>query len=111
MQTIIAVIQNSLTAKYANLKNNKSFPRCLKPLFQSEAKCKTIDMNLNSHAKKNHFQIKGFSLTLVLRVRMFGTQKWPLGHFEVARGLARSRIALWELLWGRKRFFYWLLGV
>ena len=24
---------------------------------------------------------------------MFGTQKWPLGHFEVARGLARSRIA------------------
>ena len=31
---------------------------------------------------------------------MFGTQKWPLGHFEVARGLARSRIALWELLWG-----------
>ena len=28
---------------------------------------------------------------------MFGTQKWPLGHFEVARGLARSRIALWEL--------------
>ena len=42
---------------------------------------------------------------------MFGTQKWPLGHFEVARGLARSRIALWELLWGRKRFFYWLLGV
>ena len=42
---------------------------------------------------------------------MFGTQKWPLGHFEVARGLARSRIALWELLWGRKQFFYWLLGV
>ena len=46
-----------------------------------------------------------------LKVRISGTQKGPIGHFEVARGLSRSRIALWELLWGRKRFFYWLLGV
>ena len=45
------------------------------------------------------FKIKGFSLTLGLKVRISGTQKWPIAHFEVARGLARSRIALWELLW------------
>ena len=54
---------------------------------------------VNFHANKTHFKIKGFSLTLVLKVRIFGTQKWPLGYFEVACGLARSRIALWELLW------------
>jgi len=39
------------------------------PLFQSEAKCKAIDMIFYSHANKIHFQKKGFEL--VLKVRVF----------------------------------------
>ena len=53
---------------------------CLKPLFQSEAKCEAIDMKMifNYDANKTHFQNKGFALSLVLKVRFFGTQKWPI---------------------------------
>ena len=62
--TIIAVIQNSLTANYANLKKIMSFPRCLKPLFQSEAKCETIDMKcvfFSFSCKENSFLNKKVS--------------------------------------------------
>ena len=30
------------------------------------------------HANKTHFHKKGFALGLVLRVRGFGTRKWPI---------------------------------
>ena len=30
------------------------------------------------HANKTHFHKKGFALALVLRVRVFGTWKWPI---------------------------------
>ena len=44
--------------------NDRPFSSCSKPLFQSEAKCETID-----------FHKKGFALSLVLKVRVLGTQK------------------------------------
>ena len=52
------------------IKFQKSRPlsSCPKPLFSSEAKC--------SHTNKTHFHEKGFALSLVLKVRGFGTQKW-----------------------------------
>ena len=47
----------------------------MKPLFQSEAKCEAIDMKMicYSHTLKHK---KGFALSLVLKVRVFGTRKW-----------------------------------
>ena len=46
---------------------------CSKPHFQSEAKCKAIDMKMifYFHANKIHFQKKHFEYSLVLKVRVF----------------------------------------
>ena len=52
----------------------------LKPLFQSEAKCRAIDMTMSfySLANKTHFHNKGLAHGLALKVRGFGTRKWPI---------------------------------
>ena len=57
---------------------NRLFPICLKPLFQSEVKCEAIDMKMifDYNANKTHLHNKGFSLSLVLKVRFFGNRKW-----------------------------------
>ena len=54
--------------------SNTLFPNCFKPLFQSEAKCKAIDMKriFHSHANKTHYHKNGFTLGLVVKVRVFG---------------------------------------
>ena len=59
---------------------NRPFPSSIKSLFQSEAKCEAIDMKMifNYDANKTHFHNKGFALSLVLKVRCFGTRKWPI---------------------------------
>ena len=58
---------------------NRPFKSCSKPLFQSEAKRESIDMEvIYSHANKTHFHKKGFARSLVLEVRVFGTLKWPV---------------------------------
>ena len=44
-------------------------PTCLKSLFQSETKCKSIDMIFVSHANWTHFHKKGFA-------HSFWTQDW-----------------------------------
>ena len=31
---------------------------------------------------KNHFHINGFALNLALKVRLFGTRKWPILYGE-----------------------------
>ena len=54
---------------------NSPFPSCLKPLFQSEAKCEAIDtkMSFDSHAGKlTYFHNKDFAICLVLKERVFG---------------------------------------
>ena len=40
---------------------NRSFPSCLKPLFQGEAKCSAFDMKMmfHFHANKAHCHKKG----------------------------------------------------
>ena len=47
-----------------NVNNNTSFPSSFKPLFESEAKCRAIDMKVifYSHANKTHFHKKSFAL-------------------------------------------------
>ena len=61
---------------------NRPFPSSKKSHFQSEAKCEAIDMKMifNYDANKIYFHNKGFALSLVLKVRFFGTRKWPIGY-------------------------------
>ena len=49
------------------------------PLHQNEVKCSAFDMEMifHSHANKTHFHKKGCALGLILKVRVFGTRKWP----------------------------------
>ena len=50
------------------------------PLFQNEARCSAFDMEIifHSHANKTHFHEKGCAPSLILKVRVFGTRKWPI---------------------------------
>ena len=45
-----------------------------------EAKCETfvVKMSFICITIKNHFHINGFALSLALKVRLFGTRKWPI---------------------------------
>lgn len=56
--------------------SNRPFPSCPRPLFQREAKCKTIDMNMIIYFQANeiHFYKKGFTLGLVLKVRVWNSE-------------------------------------
>ena len=60
--------------------DNRQFPCSKKSHFQSEAKCEAVDMKMifNYAANKTHFHNKGFALSLVLKVRFFGTRKWSI---------------------------------
>ena len=59
---------------------NRPFPSSKKFHFQNEAKCETfvVEMSFNYDANKTHFHNKGFALSLVLKVKLFGTRKWPI---------------------------------
>ena len=49
--------------------------------FQSESKCETIDMKtiFYFNESKMHFHKNGFfARSLILKVRAFGTRKWPI---------------------------------
>ena len=50
------------------------------PLFQSEGRCSAFDMEIifHSHANKTHFHKNGCAPSLILKVRVFGTRKWPI---------------------------------
>ena len=60
--------------------NNTPFPSSKKFHFQNEAKCETfvVEMSFNYDANKTHFHNKGFALSLVLKVKLFGTRKWSI---------------------------------
>ena len=67
--------------------HNRPFPSSKKFHFQNEAKCETfvVKMSFNYDANKTHFHNKGFALSLVLKVNLFGTRKWPIkGLLEMA---------------------------
>ena len=59
---------------------SRSFPSSPGPLYQNEVKCSAFDMEMifHSHANKTHFHKKGCALGLILKVRVFGTQRWPI---------------------------------
>ena len=60
--------------------SNTSFPSSTGPLYQNEVKCSAFDIKMifNSNANKTHFHKKGFELGLILKMRIFRTQKWPI---------------------------------
>ena len=62
---------------------NTPFPSSKKSHFQNEAKCETfvVKMSFICIIIKNHFHINGFALSLALKVRFFGTRKWPIYPF------------------------------
>ena len=62
------------------------------PLYQNKVKCSAFDkeMIFHSHANKTHFLKKGCALGLILKVRVFGTRKWPVGHFGNEKGTGPS---------------------
>ena len=76
-QTLMSRIERRRSRKStSNATDFVIFDRfCPKPLFQSEAKCETIDMKMSfhSHANKTLSNEKGFTLRIVLKVRIFGT--------------------------------------
>ena len=59
---------------------NRPFPSSKKFHFQNEAKCETfvVEMSFICIIIKTHFHNKGFALSLVLKVKLFGTRKWPI---------------------------------
>ena len=59
---------------------DRPFPSSPVPLYQNEVKCSAFDMEIifHSHANKTHFHKRGCALGLVLKVRVFGTRKWPI---------------------------------
>ena len=61
-------------------KTNRPFPSSKKFHFQNEAKCETfvVEMSFICIIIKTHFHNKGFALSLVLEVKLFGTRKWPI---------------------------------
>ena len=67
---------------------NRAFPSSPGPLYENEVKCSAFDMEMifHSHANKTHFHKKGCTLGLILKVRVFGTRKWPM---ELGSGLLR----------------------
>ena len=50
------------------------------PLFQNEGRCSAVDMEIifHSHANEPYFHKKGCAPSLILKVRVFGTWKWPI---------------------------------
>ena len=65
----------------------RSFPG---PLFQNESRCSAFDMEIifHSHANKTHFHKKGCAPSLILKVRVFGTRKWPIDR-RITSGKAK----------------------
>ena len=71
-------------ARNRDKSNTRRFPSCLKPLFQSEAKCDAIDTNMILYSRVNeaHFQKKCCALSLVVyKPRELITKFLTIQHF------------------------------
>ena len=56
--------------------NNRPFPSCFEPHYESEAKCKGFLMKISFHsyANKTNFHLKSFALSLAFIMRFTGTR-------------------------------------
>ena len=75
------------------LYQNRPFPSFPGPLFQNEGRWSAVDMEIifHSHANKTHFHKKGCAPGLILKVRVFGTRKWPI-DFPFSKKFSFTRI-------------------
>ena len=53
-----------------------------------------MEMIFHSHANKTHFHKKGCALGLILKVRVFGTRKWPIAFLPISLMSPSSLIKL-----------------
>ena len=52
-----------------------------------------MEIIFHSHANKTHFHKKGCAPGLILKVRVFGTRKWPF-YFPFSKKFSCTRIVL-----------------
>ena len=73
---------------------NGPFPSSPGPLLQNEGRCSAFDMEIifHSHANKTHFHKKSCALGLILKVRVFGTRKWPYSSYPTKAEFINSFI-------------------
>ena len=74
------VSQQKEDSSVKKLLPNRPFPRSPGPLFLNKGRCSAFDKEIifHSHANKTHFHKKGCAPRLILKVRVFGTRKWPI---------------------------------
>ena len=75
------------------LYQNRPFPSFPGPLFQNEGRWSAVDMEIifRSHANKTHFHKKDCAPGLILKVRVFGTRKWPI-DFPFSKKFSFTRL-------------------
>ena len=78
------VFNGHKTRVFYSTQINRPFPSSPEPLFQNEGRCLAFDMEIifHFHANKIHFHKKGSAPSLILKVRVFGTQKWPIAALD-----------------------------
>jgi len=85
LPTSLAPLEKTSTLKriqigYYASPMKRRFPSSPGALFQNEGRCSAFDMEISfhSHANKTHFRKKGCAPSTILKVRVFGTRKWPI---------------------------------
>ena len=75
-------------SEHAYQRCNRPFPSSPGPLFQNEGRCSAFYMEIisHSHTNKTHFHKKGGALSLILKVRVFGTRKWLIAKSMTSDG-------------------------
>ena len=60
--------------------SNRPCPSFPGPQFQNESRCSAFDMEIIFHSRANetHFHKKDCAPSLILKVSVFGTRKWPI---------------------------------
>ena len=89
-QRMMASTENLITAKLT------AMLRC-RPLSvdkKATLKCSAFDMEVifHSHAIKTHFHKNGCALGLILKVRVFGTRKWPIESRECSNVIKHDEV-------------------
>ena len=77
--TLNLSIDTVLKEKIDNV-HNKPFPSSLGLCFKTSVGAQPFDTEIifHSHANKTNFHKKGCEPSLILKVRVFGTRKWPI---------------------------------
>ena len=88
---------------YDGAETSKPFPRA----SVSKVKCSAFDMEMifHFHANKTHFQKKGCGLGLILKVRVFGTRKWPFVDLKHFRHPSDEQLRLIDTLYFKQQQF------